>query len=504
MRILYIDVDSLRPDHLGCYGYHRNTSPAIDQIAREGLVCEQVYTSDAPCLPSRTGFYSGRFGIQTGVVGHGGTASQPKVQGPSRGFRDNFEDHGLPRQLQLLGFHTAMISPFGQRHAAHHFYAGFNEMHNTGLGGMESAEQIMPTIEKWLADHASQDSWYLHINFWDPHTPYRVPSEYGDPFANDPIPAWLDDDELIRRHNLMEGPHSSLDISMYSEEVNPRYPRQPGAVRNRADMRRMIDGYDTGVRYADDHIARIVAHLKAAGVYDDTAIILSADHGENLGELGLYAEHATADVGTCRVPLIIRFPGGVKGQRDPGLHYHLDLAPTLMELLGRPAPALWDGKSYAATVRTGAALGRDELVLGQCAHVCQRSVRWDNWLYLRTYHDGFHPFPEEMLFDLAADPHEQHDLAPKRPELCREGLNRLNRWHDAQMRRMTETGTDNIDPLWTVIREGGPHHAGFGPGNSAGPEGFQRYLKRLESTGRATGATRLRTQYAAELKRWAR
>src|SRR5690606_16286640 len=138
MRILYIDIDSLRPDHLGCYGYHRNTSPSIDAIAAEGVISERVYTPDAPCLPSRTAFYSGRFGIQTGVVGHGGSAGQPKVEGAGRGFRDNFDQQGLARQLQKLGYHTAMISPFGQRHAAWHFYAGFNEIHNTGEGGMES------------------------------------------------------------------------------------------------------------------------------------------------------------------------------------------------------------------------------------------------------------------------------------------------------------------------------------------------------------------------------
>ena len=124
MRILYIDIDSLRADHLGCYGYHRKTSPAIDAIAAEGVRFNQCYTPDAPCLPSRTAFYSGRFGIHTGVVGHGGTAAEPKTQGPGRGFVDSFIEQGLARQLQKLGFHTAMISPFGQRHGAHWFYAG--------------------------------------------------------------------------------------------------------------------------------------------------------------------------------------------------------------------------------------------------------------------------------------------------------------------------------------------------------------------------------------------
>jgi arylsulfatase A-like enzyme len=500
MRILYIDIDSQRPDHLGCYGYHRATSPAIDAVAKEGIVFERVYTPDAPCLPSRTAFYSGRFGIQTGVVGHGGTASQPKTQGPRwRGFRDAFSNHGLAHQLQRLGFHTAMISPFGARHSAHWFYAGFNEIHDTNKYGMESAEEIMPTVERWLSARVQDDHWYLHINFWDPHTPYRAPLSYGEPFAKEPLPKWLDDAELIRRHNKMTGPHTSLDVMMYDDVEQSYYPRHPGKVTDLASMRRMIDGYDTGVRYMDDHVGRIVAALKSAGVYDDTAIIISGDHGENLGELGIYAEHGTADEYTCHIPLIIKFPGGAQGKRDPAFHYNLDLAPTLMELLGCKPEAIWDGKSYATTIRTGEPAGRDEVILSQGCHVCQRSVRWDKWLYLRTWHDGFHLFPSEMLFDLEADPHEQDDVTAKFPEICREGAWRLSRWHDAQMEKMATTVGDCVDPLWTVIREGGPAHANpyEGSDRSSGKfaQFFLKYLKRLEATGRKDGAAILRERY---------
>ena len=68
MRILYIDIDTLRPDHLGCYGYHRNTSPNIDRLAASGLRFTNVHASDTPCLPSRTALLTGRFGIHNGVV----------------------------------------------------------------------------------------------------------------------------------------------------------------------------------------------------------------------------------------------------------------------------------------------------------------------------------------------------------------------------------------------------------------------------------------------------
>ncbi len=502
MRILYIDIDSQRPDHLGCYGYHRNTSPTIDQIASEGVLFERCYTPDAPCLPSRTAFYSGRFGIHTGVVGHGGTAAQPKIQGSERNFRDYFDEQGLARQLQILGYHTAMISPFGQRHAAWHFYAGFNEIHNTGEGGMESAETVQPVVDKWMADNASKDDWYLHINYWDPHTPYRVPEDIENVFENEPLPAWLDDDEVIARHNKMVGPHTSLEIGMYNDNEMEKYPRHPGKITDKASMRRMIDGYDMGVRYVDDQIAKIIADLKAAGVYDDTCIIISADHGENQGELGIYGEHGTADDTTCRVPLIIKYPNGAKGARNTKFHYNLDLAPTLMDLLGGKKKPLWDGESYADAITEGTDIGRDEVVISQCCHVCQRSVRWDKWLYMRTYHDGFHLFPQEMLYDLEADPHEQNNLAEAHPDICREGQWRLSRWHDAQMQKMAIESNDVTDPLWTVVREGGPFHARLNSLAGAGQPNvnkFHTYLEHLEKTGRKEGAEELRSKYARQI-----
>jgi hypothetical protein len=100
-----------------------------------------------------------------------------------------------------------------------------------------------------------------------------------------------------------------------------------------------------------------------------------------------------------------------------------------------------------------------------------------------------------MLFDLEADPHEQHDLAAQHPDLLREGAWRLARWHDEQMQRMAKNSTDVTDPLWTVMREGGPFHArATHPGNPGGPEGLRRYIARLEATGRADGAAQLRSR----------
>ena len=87
MRILIFDLDTLRPDHLSCYGYHRNTSPNIDRIASEGVRFDNYYTPDAPCLPSRAALVTGMPGIHNGAVGHNGTCADLRLEGQSRGFR---------------------------------------------------------------------------------------------------------------------------------------------------------------------------------------------------------------------------------------------------------------------------------------------------------------------------------------------------------------------------------------------------------------------------------
>lgn len=497
MRILYLDLDALNPSHLSCYGYPRATSPTIDALAGEGLRCTNTYCSDAPCLPSRTAFYQGRFGIQTGVVGHGGTAADPKRQGPGRWFRSCYEEESLPRKLQLAGYHTAMVSPFGQRHAAHQFYAGFKEVHNTGGCGAESAEEVTPVLHRWLNDHAAEDRWYLHVNFWDIHTQYRVPMGYGNPFENVHLPDHFTGKRLAE-HVRRAGPHSAQDPGMYGDSDADRFPRVPRRITDMASLKQWIDGYDTAIRYVDDCIAVIVEKLQAAGVYDDTAIIISADHGENQGHLGIYGEHGTADHATCNIPLIVRWPGVTSPSVDDGLHYHLDWGPTLLELLGEGGriPELWDGQPFTDTVRSNAPQGRSELVVSQCAHVCQRSVRFDagthRWLYIRTYHDGFHPFPRDMLFDLAADPLEQHNLADARPDVVQDASARLLAWHDQQMFKMTRFASDSVDPMWTVLREGGPQHA---QDIRDAPGGFVGYLERLEATGRNAAAEGLRRRY---------
>ncbi len=482
MRVLLLDLDTLRPDHLGCYGYGRATSPTIDRVARDGVRFEQVYCSDAPCLPSRAALVTGQHGIRTGVIGHCGTAADMRLEGAGREFATGFARRdSLWMQFRQAGMWTASVSPFAERHAAWWFHAGFNEIVNTGRRGNESAEEVTPYALDWIGRNARRPDWLLHVNYWDPHTPYRAPAAFGNPFAGQQLPPWWNE-EILARHRAQPGGHSARDLGMWTYGDHAAFPRYPREIASEADFRAMIDGYDCGIRHMDDHVGRLLAALESAGVMGDLAIVVTSDHGENLGELNCYGEHGISDAVTHRIPLIVRWPGCRRGHVDRGLHYQLDLAPTLAELLGTTPSPRWHGASLAAALREGAACGRDRLVLGQCCHGAMRSVRFDRWIWIRVYHDFFHLYPGEMLFDLESDPHETNDVAARHPEVCARAARMLEDWHAG----MAAGAPGLIDPLETVLREGGPCH-------SRGA--LEPYCRRLEETGRGEAAAALRRRH---------
>jgi arylsulfatase A-like enzyme len=494
MRILYVDCDSLRPDHLGCYGYHRDTSPNIDRIADRGRRFTNYYASDVPCLPSRTALFSSRFGIHTGVVNHGGTNAEMRPRGSRRAFNTQTDGfRSWPAVLRGADYQTAFVSQFPQRHGAYHTLDGFDEWIHPGGDGYANADVVASHADQWLDEHATDEDWYLHVNFWDPHTPYETPAEFGNPFADEPAPEWPDE-ETIQEQYESYGPHSAHEPHHWGHTVRherSNLDRMPAEIDSREDFKEWVDGYDTGTRYMDEYIGGLLSILESAGVLDETLIILTADHGESLGEQNVYGDHQVADDKTCRVPLVVSGPGVEPGV-DDGLHYNVDLPPTLAEFAGIERPPRWDGQSFVESLRDGRDDSREMLVLSQGAWACQRGVRFDDWLLIRTYHDGLKDFDPVELYDLGSDPHETTNLAREHPEIAREGIARLESWVSE---RLLETATDRnggnrdgprtlTDPLFEVISEGGPYHA-------RPDEQLPAYTDWLRETGRAEHAEKL-------------
>ncbi len=487
MRVLYLDIDALRPDHLGCYGYHRDTSPNLDRIASRAVRFTNCYASDTPCCPSRTSLFSGKFGINQGVMCHAGERAVPFGEGRSRGFQDGLGRDGWMASLRDAGYHTATVSSFGHRHSAWWWYAGFSEVHDTGDDGMEPAHEVTPAALDWLRNNGSGDRWFLHVNYWDVHTPYRTPEAFGNPFADEPLPSWYTE-ALRREHWAGVGPQCARERGALNgeDDHHGRYPRQPHVIASMDDARRMFDGYDTAIRYVDHHIGLLLGELDRLGVLDETAIVVSADHGETLGELNIYGCHQTADHITTRVPMIVHWPGLTDaGRTDDALHYHLDVAATLTELAGGKPHEDWDGRGFASAFREGApSAGQAHLVLSHMQGSCQRAVRFNRdggaYHFVRTYHDGLHGYPDRMLFEVASDPHELIDLAATRPDLTEHAATVLEAWLDEHL----EPGQP--DPMDTILAEGGPPHSrGW----------LSAYLKRLRDTGRADAADSLAARH---------
>ena len=145
----------------------------------------------------------------------------------------------------------------------------------------------------------------------------------------------------------------------------------------------------------------------------------------------------------------------------------------------------WDGISYKTELAgedSEECEKRDHLIISQNAHVCQRSAVFGDWLYMRTVHDGYHLFDKEMLYNIARDPHERFDLKEQHPEICAKGAKYILDWIDEQMLKDPSGG----DPMWTVMREGGPEHTKVD---------ITEYIERLKQTGRADGAAILEERY---------
>ncbi len=488
MRLLYVDIDTLRADHLGCYGYHRPTSPNIDALAAEAVRFDNVYASDVPCLPSRTALVSGLLGIRNGVVNHGGVAADLRAEGADRGFRSTIIGRSWPSMLMQAGWRTASMSSFPLRHSAPWWTSGFMEAMNLMRGmGNERADEVLPHALDWLDRNGAEDDWFLHVHLWDPHTPYNTPDSFPNVFEGDPIVPWLSE-EVRATHWELPGPHSAQEVTGYSYDdfdQESRYPRQPMQASSMAEVKRIFDGYDLGIRYADDAVGRLLNSLADLGVLDDTAIMISSDHGEAFGELGVYCDHQAADEATCRIPLVLRWPG-LEPRVQRGLHYQIDVTATIAELAGIEPPDHWDGKSIADDLRAGIDDGRDHLVISQGAWSVQRSVRWGDRLFTETRHDGFHAWPDEMLFDLATDRHQQHDLLDDDPAGAAEGRRLLADWIGSQL----ETSYSPVDPMDVVLAEGGPFHC---RGELA------PYLDRLRTTGRGRWADVLAERHPAEV-----
>jgi arylsulfatase A-like enzyme len=451
MRVLLIDIDSLRPDHLGCYGYERDTSPTIDAVADEGVRFDRCYVSDSPCLPSRTALATCRYGIKSGVVTHFGEGQW--YDNPGSGH-DLDDDRILSFQhLAHNDVRTTSVSSFAERHMAYHFSGAFQESiqptADTGLLAIEDASDVTDAATTWLDSHAREDGWLLHVNYWDVHHPYQGIEEYVDD-VRDSGPAFpFPDEDDVDDQQGMVGPRTA-DLwptpreygTDTFEEKYGEWP-MPERVTDREDAEEIIDGYDAAVRKVDAEVEILLRKLDEAGVREDTAIVVTGDHGEALGEHGVYAEHALPHPPCQRVPMIVSWPGVTDDAAGAAVHefvYQFDLMPTVCELFDADVPAKWDAEPFTPALRGEAFDGRDFVVSGHGIYTFGRALYEDDWVYVRLLHPGAFSNPGtfndpdlpggglELLHHLGDDPHMTDNRIADELQVAERLRNRLDGW----------------------------------------------------------------------------
>lgn len=484
MRVIYCDVDTLRPDHLEPYGYSRHITPNLKKLAEQGVVFDHYYCSDSPCAPSRAALTTQQFGIANGVIGNAGEAVQLRTTRGMAPWVDNVYPWAplLGEHLYYNGFYTASISCFPPRHQAYWWVGSFREWIKPTLsrGDDEDAQNVNAVALDWIRRHAQDDNWFLHIHYWDPHIPYCESREWFErAAASGPAPDWPDQ-AAIDAHQEIYGPHTAQDL--YEDDgswgvpapLSPKPDTMPDAIRKREDFEKLITGYDGAILYWDHYFGQLMNLLTDLKILDDTAIIVSSDHGEAFGENGVYADHPLANEPIHHVPLIVYWPGitdrlGLKARHSSAWQYNIDLGPTLCDLLGLPVPVQWHGQSFAASVRGISETGRPYLVLSHGSYSYQRAVRTPQHLYIRTLHPGCFRVDWEQLYDLQADPHMTTNIADRDESVVSQSRAFLDDWWHAYAGAPLALG----DPM-QIRRYEGPAEA----------FSVQHYAQRLRLTGR--------------------
>jgi arylsulfatase A-like enzyme len=401
--ILFISIDTLRADHLGCYGYQRPTSPHFDRLAAEGVRFARAVAPSSFTLPSHVSMFTGQ---EMGVhhVASAGTAIADRVVT----ITEVLHDAGYA----TFGFGCA---PYLKRQFG--FAQGFDfyddRLANVGVRESHAAVTSDKVVNRALQriKEPRGKPWFVFMHMWDPHFDYVPPPPYNTMFSGD-------------YHG---------GFSMHNFEQNHGFV----VGMDPADYAYTVSQYDGEIAWTDSQLGRLFDALKKMGLWEKTAIVLTADHGEEFLDHGQRGHGHSLYDELVHVPLIVKLPGAASHKVIDCAVSLIDLYPTLAELAGvRRSGYRGDGRSLLELI-----FGR-----GQC-DANRMLVSETNLSRIDKAHDSphgyemaievggvkfFHRFKEplrEMMFDLRVDPREEHDLMAARPQQAAALRNQLYHQH---------------------------------------------------------------------------
>ncbi len=412
-RVFLITVDTLRADHLTPYGYPRDTSPAVADLARRGVLFEHAETQWPKTGPSFASMFTGQYPQSTGLT-HDAAQRVPDAY------------LTLPELMKSQGFTTAAVVSNGVLSKDLGWDHGFDEYLQTWTLDPHptddpvdyrhylNAARVNELAEPLLERHKDDRRLFVWLHYSDPHAPYLLPADVANPF--------VDDDHYTGDAVVKLGDHPGAALGSHRE------------------LRYYVAAYDGNVRFADQHIGRILALARQLGLLDDALVVFTADHGESLGEHDYYFGHGRLPYEPCaHVPLIVSWPGHVEGGRRVSAPVELvDLYPTLRDLAapGAQVPGL-EGHGLGPLLfggeHAGSAAADDPFQYafseagGGSPTTHFRTVRDLRWKLV------FHPPlrkapPRWELYDLQADPGETRNLADRETRQLQRLRSVLGRW----------------------------------------------------------------------------
>jgi arylsulfatase A-like enzyme len=418
LNVILISLDTTRADHLGCYGYARDTSPNLDAIAAQGALAEWCISPHIPTHPAHTTLFTGQDVWRHRILQQGaGTELDPSVPTLTELLRDR-------------GYYTAAADNLGRWFArGFDSYEGYSWPMEPGKP-WRKAEAVNATALQQVERCARQSHpFFLFLHYWDPHTPYLPPPPFDTRF-------YSGDGKDPANH--------SMDAAM-SEPAFRAYFQQwmPGVT----DVEFPKARYDAEIAYMDSCLGDLFAAVERLGLVDETVLAITADHGEELDEHQLWFDHHGLYDTNLRIPLILRCPALIPpGTRLGGQIQMPDVAPTLLDLVGLAKIADETGmvgQSLAPALRDGRPLPSRPAFLTESTWERKRGVRTEEWKLIRALEDPFGKPPVE-LFSLKDDPRELNNLANRYPDKVAE----LTALLDEHLRlRTTQTGQP--DPLET-------------------------------------------------------
>ncbi len=393
--ILLIVVDTLRKDHLSCYGYQRSTSPNLERLASSAMVYTMAFSQAPWTTPSIGSLLSSQFPTSLGILDERSVLPEDILL--------------LPEALHEAGYRTAAAVSHNFCSAKWNFDQGFDEFDESNILGHDkvTSQGITDRGIDFL-NRVTGEPFFLWLHYFDPHFAYLEHESYGfreGPEYSGPIESGTPFKELLRMRKKV----TEADI---------------------AEIRRL---YDSEIAWTDREIGRMLDALRERGLYEDMLIVFTADHGEEFFEHDDLGHTKTLYNEVINVPLIIKPPQG-KGQVVADPVALVDVYPTILDYAGVPVTTKLQGQSlrdYETGVPVFFETDRKRKLHG----IVQGNYKM---IYARD-------LDQYELYDLSSDPGEKTNLAEQRRDVVRKLDRRLKRWSE-QIAQPANAASTELSP----------------------------------------------------------